>query len=50
MMEPGSCLVPALKGIVGLDEKYVGGKPRFHQGVKHKRGRGTEKQCVLVAV
>ena len=50
MMEPGSCLVPALKGIVELDEKYVGGKPRFQQGVKYKRGRGTEKQCVLVAV
>ncbi len=50
MMEPGAEIVPALSGIVELDEKYVGGKPRYQKGVKHKRGKGTEKQCVLVAV
>lgn len=44
MMDPGSELVPALSGIVELDEKYFGGKPRFEQGIKHKRSRGTEKQ------
>lgn len=44
MMDPGSELVPALRGTVELDEKYVGGKPRYEQGVKHKRGRGTKKQ------
>jgi hypothetical protein len=44
MMEPGSELLPPLSGIVELDEKYIGGKPRFEHGVKHKRGRGTEKQ------
>ena len=44
MMEPGSELLPPLSGIVELDEKYIGGKPRFERGVKHKRGRGTEKQ------
>jgi hypothetical protein len=44
MMDPGSELVPALSGIVELDEKYFGGKPRFEHGVKHKRGRGTKKQ------
>ena len=39
-----------LAGIVELDEKYVGGKPRYEKGIKHKRGKGTEKQGVLVAV
>ena len=44
MMEPGSELIPALGDIVELDEKFVGGKPRYEHGVKHKRGRGTQKQ------
>ena len=44
MMDPGSELVPALTGIVELDETYVGGKPRYQEGVVHKRGRGTRKQ------
>lgn len=44
MMDPGSELVPSLQGIVELDEKYIGGKPRYEDGVKHKRSRGTEKQ------
>jgi len=44
MMTPGSELVPALSGIVELDEKYVGGKPRYQNGVTHKRGKGTRKQ------
>jgi hypothetical protein len=34
----------ALSGIVELDEKYFGGKPRYQPGVTHKRGRGTSKQ------
>ena len=33
-----------LNGIVELDEKYIGGKPRPHDGKMHKRGRGTAKQ------
>ena len=44
MMDPGNEIVPALSGIVELDEKYIGGKPRYQQGVKHKRGKGTDKQ------
>ena len=44
MMDPGSELVPALSGIVELDEKYIGGKPRYQKGVVHKRGKGTGKQ------
>jgi len=50
MMDPIHEDQPVLKGIVELDEKYFGGKPRYEKGVKHKRGKGTEKQCVLVAV
>ena len=43
MMDPADEIVPALSGLVELDEKYVGGKPRYEQGVKHKRGIGTYK-------
>ncbi len=39
-----------LDGIVELDEKYLGGKPRFQQGVKHSRGKETEKACTHAAV
>lgn len=39
-----------LNGIVEVDEKYLGGKPRKKHGVTHKRGRGTAKQAILVAV
>ena len=37
-------------GVVELDEKYLGGRPRFQEGVKHKGGNGTAKQCIAVAV
>ena len=39
-----------LNGVVELDEKYVGGKPRRKTGARHKRGRGTTKQQILIAV
>lgn len=42
--------LPQLMGIVELDEKYLGGRPRFQEGVKHKCGKGTLKQCIAVAV
>jgi len=44
MTDSGSELVPALSGIVELDEKYIGGKPWHQKGVVHKRGKGTAKQ------
>jgi transposase-like protein len=50
LMDTGCEGQPPLNGIVELDEKYFGGKPRYKKGVKHKRGKGTEKQAVLVAV
>ncbi|RQW83094.1 MAG: hypothetical protein EHM79_17065 [Geobacter sp.] len=39
-----------LEGVVELDEKYLGGKPRFVQGVTNPRGKDTKKSCVHVAV
>ncbi len=50
LMDPSTESQPPLQGIVELDEKYFGGKPRYEKNVKHKRGKGTEKQPVLVAV
>lgn len=40
---------PILKGIIEIDETYIGGKPRYKKGVdnKSKRGRGTDKQMVV---
>lgn len=35
-------------GIVGMDETYIGGKPRKGNGQgNHKRGRGTDKMVVV---
>jgi transposase-like protein len=45
-----SAEAPLLQGTVELDEKFLGGSPRFQEGVKHKRGKGTSKQCIAVAV
>lgn len=50
MMTEHAGAIGMLTGIVELDEKYLGGKPRFQQGVTHPRGRGTKKTCVHVAV
>ena len=44
MMDPGEELVPALSGIVELDEKYIGGKPRYQKGIVNPRGKATSKQ------
>jgi len=38
-----------LKGIIEVDETYIGGKPR-KDGKKHKSGRGTKKTPVLAIV
>ena len=50
LMTSVSVSVPQLKGTVELDEKYLGGAPRYQEGVTHKRGKGTKKQCIAVAV
>jgi len=41
---------PAVGGVVEIDEKFLGGKPRKEKGVVHKRGKGTRKQGILVMV
>jgi len=50
MMKAHGDAIGPLDGIVELDEKYLGGKPRFEQGVVHARGKGTSKSCIHVAV
>jgi transposase-like protein len=40
-------LAGLLKGIVEVDETYVGGKPRRGSDEKAKRGRGTKKTPVM---
>ena len=50
MMDHGMEFFPELNGIVELDEKYVGGKPRHESGKVNPRGKGTKKQGVFVAV
>ena len=44
MMEKNQSEISLLSGVVEIDEKYLGGKPRSQEGVIHKRGKGTEKQ------
>lgn len=50
MMDMSQEGFPAVGGVVEIDEKYLGGKPRKQHGVTHKRGKGTDKQPVLVMV
>jgi transposase-like protein len=45
----GGGIPPKLKGIVEVDETYIGGKPRI-KGPMNKRGRGTDKAPVLALV
>ena len=48
-MSPDQSTAPKLTGVVEVDETYCGGKPRPGTG-PHKRGRGTKKTPVFVAV
>jgi transposase-like protein len=50
LMKAHGDTIGPLDGIVELDEKYLGGKPRFQHGVIHPRGKGTSKSCIHVAV
>jgi transposase-like protein len=43
-------LVSLLKGVVEVDETYIGGKPRKDNGGRNKRGRGTDKTPVMALV
>jgi len=48
-MAPDQVSAPKLKGIVEVDETYVGGKPRIGDGKVHRRG-GADKAPVFTAV
>lgn len=50
MMDTSHEKFPAVGGVVEIDEKFLGGKPRKEKGVVHKRGKGTKKQGILVMV
>lgn len=50
MMDTSHENFPAVGGVVEIDEKFLGGKPRKEKGVVHKRGKGTRKQGILVMV
>jgi len=50
MMTSWSGELPALSGVIEMDDKFIGGKPRHHYGVRHKKGKATAKQKLLVAV
>jgi len=41
---------PLLAGLVEMDEKFIGGKPRFQKDIINKRGKGTKKAGVFIAV
>ncbi len=49
LMTSDSTRFQKLGGIVEIDEKYLGGKPRYQEGTIHKRGKGTDKQAILIA-
>lgn len=49
-MAPEPATAPKLTGTVECDEVYIGGKPRPYDGKIHKKGRGTSKTPVFVAV
>lgn len=50
LMDNRERIVSQLGGMVEVDESFVGGTPKFKKGVKNKRGRGTKKPVVLVAI
>jgi hypothetical protein len=48
MMNTWVADLPQLTGVIEMDEKFFGGKQRYHFGVRHKVGKGTKKQSVLI--
>ena len=44
MMNNWAAELPPLNGVIEMDEKFIGGKPRHRYGVRHKGGlKGGEK-------
>ena len=50
MMTRWADQLPALSGVIEMDEKFFGGKPRHHYGVRHKGGKASAKQSIFVAI
>ena len=50
MMHNWAKELPLLSGTIEMDEKFIGGKPRYRYGVRHKGGKATAKQSILVTV
>ena len=50
MMDSWAKQLPLLSGTIEMDEKFIGGKPRHHYGVRHKGGKATAKQSIFVAI
>ena len=50
MMDSWANELPLLSGTIEMDEKFIGGKPRHHYGVRHKSGKSTAKQSILIAI
>jgi len=50
MMDSWAKELPLLSGTIEMDEKFIGGKPRHHYGIRHKRGKATAKQSIFVAI
>jgi transposase-like protein len=50
MMDSWANQLPLLSGTIEMDEKFLGGKPRHHYGVRHQSGKSTAKQSILIAI
>ena len=50
MMHYWAAELAPLKDVIEMDEKFFGGKPRHHYGKRHKSGKATKKQSILVTV
>jgi transposase-like protein len=48
MMTRWTDQLPALSGVIEMVQKFIGGKPRYHYGVRHKGGKASAKQSILV--
>ena len=50
MMDSWANQLPLLSGTIEMDEKFFGDKPRHRYGQRHKGGKATAKQSILVTV
>jgi hypothetical protein len=50
MMDSWANQLPLLSGTIEMDEKFLGGKPRHHYGLRHQSGKSTAKQSILITI